>query len=201
MPRASWGSPIDKLSTIPEKEEVIPAIVPAEPVKKVEQKIDNRDDSPKILVTHEDAYIHERMKHQPQSLEEVDVRVEEKFQPGVHRLSLGSEFDEYKKKYTFRWINKTKRGIDEACDLKGWVLANRTFFPDLPNHLFGVNGSVERGTNILAFMPNERAQVLRDRPGQLSREKIKSTLDKHKDDPYFYTPKGEEKEDGVIQGI
>lgn len=147
-----------------------------------------------VLLSELDAHIHERMKSQPRSLEGIDVKVEEKRADGKHRLSLPDELTSFLNKYAFRWIFKSRRAIDEACDIRGWTLINRTYFPDIPNYLFTVNGSIERGDNILAFMPKERAEMLRRAPGIRSTEIVTSTLDKHKNDPNFYKPTDSEDE-------
>jgi hypothetical protein len=137
-----------------------------EPEARVETKaVPETAAEPKILVTHTDAYIHDRIKAQPKSLKEIDVKVEEKINPNQHRLSLPHEFEELKRKYAFRWIFKSKRAIDEACDQRGWILFSRIYFPDFPGHFFSVNGTFERGDNILAFMKRERAEELRKKYG------------------------------------
>ena len=150
--------------------------------------------SPTVLLSSADVYIYDRMKSQPKDLQSVDLKVEDKNVPGRHRLSLPEELSLHEKKYTFKWIFKRKQAIDEACDIKGWVLVNKTYFPDLPNHLFTANGSMERGDAILAFMPRARAEAIRRKPGELSRAAIKTRFDAHKDDPNYYVPKDEDAE-------
>lgn len=179
---------------------VIPAedLKPVSPVKAEEKpKPVEEAQNPTILVTHTDAYIHERMKAQPKTLDDIIVEVSTEPTPEKHRLSLPDELKPHYAKYTFRWIFKSKRAIDEACDIRGWVLANRTHFPELPRHLFTVNGSIERGDNILAFMPNERAKYLRSKPGDESRARIQGQLDKHKDNPNYYVPEDSESKEVV----
>lgn len=153
---------------------------------------------PTVLVSNTDAYIWDRMKGQPKTLKEVDVRVEEKRDPNRHRLSLPKEIEAYEKKYTFRWIFKRKQAIDDACDIKGWVLVNQWYFPDLPKHLFTSNGSVERGDNILAFMSREKAEEIRRKPGELSRAAVKARFEAHKGDPNYYVPSDEETGRNVV---
>ena len=160
----------------------------------------SQSNGPTVLVSHTDAYIHERMKAQPRSLKSFDLRVEEKRDPNKHRLSLPDEFKKYQRRYAFRWIFKRKQSIDEHCDVKGWSLVNRTLFPDIPPYYFTVNGSVERGDNILGFIPIKKAKELRELPGQKSKEMIEATLNAHKDKPNFYVPKGEE-DDGTVIGL
>lgn len=150
--------------------------------------------APAVILSSADAYIYDRMKAQPRDLDEVDVKVIEKSVPGRHRLSLPDELSHHEKKYTFKWIFKRKQAIDNACDVIGWVLVNKTYFPDLPNHLFTANGSLERGDSILAFMPKARAEEIRRKPGELSRQAIKSRFESHKDDPNYYVPKDEDSE-------
>jgi hypothetical protein len=172
---------------------------PLEETPKVTSKKETPSASPTVLLSSADAYVYERMKSQPKSLDEVDVKVEEKIVPGQHRLSLPNEIKAFEKKYAFKWIFKRPQAISEACDLRGWVLANKTYFPELPNHLFTANGSIERGDSILAFMPQARAEILRRKPGELSRSAIKTRFDAHKDDPNYYVPKDEE--DSKVVGI
>lgn len=161
--------------------------------KTVETTTQNQT-TPTVLLSSTDVYIYDRMKSQPKDLESVDLKVEEKHVPGRHRLSLPEELSLYEKKYTFKWLFKRKQAIDEACDIKGWVLVNKTYFPDLPNHLFTANGSMERGDAILAFMPREKAEAIRRKPGELSRNAIKTRFESHKDDPNYYVPKDEDSE-------
>ena len=157
------------------------------PVEKKEEQ------APTVLVTHTDAYIHERIKSQPKSIEDLSVEVGEQ-NPNRHRLSLPDELKPYEKKFSFRWIFKNKRAIDEACDVRGWVLANRMYFPDLPKFLFAMSGCIERGDNILSFMPKERAEKLRKEPGEKSRAVLQATFSKHKDNPNYYVPKDDDDE-------
>lgn len=79
-------------------------------------------------------------------------------------------------KYAFYWVNKVKRAVDHALDVRGWFPANRVYFPGMPGHLFSVNGTVERGSAILMFMPYQKALRLREFPGQRSRELIKARM-------------------------
>jgi len=99
------------------------------------------------------------------------------------------------KKYTFHWIFKREQSISEACDVKGWVILNRSHFPELPKHLFSVTGSVERGDMILGFMKSERAEKLRKAVRDKSRDMVQSRLGAHKNDPDYYVPK-DKSEDG-----
>ena len=164
------------------------------------EQTEGREMQSSVLVTHTDSYIHERMKAQPRNLKSFDLRVEEKKVPGTHRLSLPPEFKAYERKYTFRWIFKRKQAIDEACDVKGWTLVNRTYFPDVPAYHFNVSGACERGDNILAFIPKKKAEELRKIPGQKSNDMINAALNRHKGNPNFYVPKGDD-DDGTVIGI
>lgn len=175
------------------KEEATPAVAEV-----IERKEPVERNQPQVLVSSTDAYIFDRMKGQPKSLADIDVQIVTERKPGQHRLSLPNELLPYDDKYTFRWVYKAKRAIDEACDVKGWVLANRFYFPDLPNHLFTANGSIERGDNILAFMSKKKAEELRKRPAELSNQIKTSTFEKHKGDSRYYVPKDEETEDRVV---
>jgi hypothetical protein len=167
---------------------------PEDEPKKEEPKLKE----PTSPLSAQDAYLFERLKAQPSTLGEVDVKVEPKVQPNKHRLSLPEELEPYTKKYTFRWIYKTKRAIDEACDVRGWVLVSRLYFPDMPNHLWAISGTMERGDSVLGFMPRARADRLRREPGEESTERIKSSLAKHKGDPKYYKPKDSETGSQVV---
>ena len=161
----------------------------------------DRTEESRILLSNNDAYVHDRMKSQPKTLKDVDVKVEEKRDATKHRLSLPDEILSFEKKYTFRWLMKHKQALDYACDVRGWVLVNRTYFPDLPRHLFSVSGSIERGDSILAFIPRKKADAMRAEPGEKSRNIIKGAFEKHKNDPRFYTPSGSSSEDTFVQQI
>ena len=183
------------------KEEEKPSPPPAE-VKRDEPKPDIKPEPMRIL-SDKDSYVYERMQSQPVSLDKVDVKVLEKQAPDKHRLSLPDEMLDLEKKYTFKWLFKNKRAIDDACDRKGWVLANKSYFPNLPNHLFTVTGAIERGDNILAFMPKAKAEELRKVPLDKANEIMRNTMARHKDNPNYYTPKDEESEgdDNKVIGI
>ena len=145
-------------------------------------------ETPRILLSATDAYVSDRMKSQPNELSGVDVRVEDKTDPSKHRLSLPDEMVAFEKKYTFKWLMKNKQNLDYACDVRGWVLVNRTYFPGLPRHLFSVNGSIERGDAILAFIKREIAERMRREPSEKSHNMVQGTLGKHKDDSRYYSP-------------
>lgn len=177
--------------------------VKTEPTPKKVTKEEPREEArPSLVLSHTDAYIHDRMKSQPKTLEEVDVQVvEETKDPQKHQLSLPDELIPYGEKYAFRWVMKNKRAIDYSCDVRGWVLVNRTHFPEVAvkaRHLFTINGAIERGDVILAFMPIAKAEAIRREPGQLSSNIIRSQLSKHKDDPRYYKPQDHETGDRVV---
>ncbi len=65
-------------------------------------------------MSEEDAYISDRMKSQPTTLDEVRAVKEKKYLPGEHRLSLPKEFKKYKDRFAFRWINKKKRADNQG---------------------------------------------------------------------------------------
>lgn len=149
-----------------------------------EPKVDSKTESkvststekvaPMVIMSETDAYIHERLKSQPKTLSEVEVKYDGPRSDATHLLQLPKELEEYKKKFAFRWLNKRKQAIDRALDVIGWNLVNRAIFNKLPDHLFTANGVIERGDAILAFMPQEHAEVIRKRPGELSRERVKN---------------------------
>lgn len=160
---------------------------------------------PVVIVSDRDAHIYDRMKSQPKSIEEVDLRTADVGKDGEvpNILALPKELKEYEKKYNFCWVFKNPRSIDEYIDVLGFTMVNKALFPKLPKHLFTANGSIERGDSILMFMPQEKAEILRRRPGEISRERIKSTLvqdlDKWKDlgdDRYYRPDSGVSENDG-----
>lgn len=167
-----------------------------EKTTKPQVKEQTEQTAPQVLVSHTDAYVWDRMKGQPKSLDEVDVMVVTERDPNIHRLSLPAEIKEYEGKYTFRWIFKSKRAIDDACDVKGWLLANRLYFPDLPSHLFTANGSIERGDNILAFIPKAKADALRNNNSERAKAQLDSLFNKHKDNPNYYAPSDKSEDSG-----
>ena len=136
-----------------------------------------------VIKTETDAYIHDRLRNQPRTLEDIKIR-EYSDDMAASILKLPTPIDEALKKKNLvpRWINKDKRMIDRALDIRGWTLFNRVYFPEIPKHYFTANGTVENGDSILGFMPRESADVLRSRPGQISQERIKNLpIDKYKD--------------------
>jgi len=157
--------------------------------------------TPTVLLSQADAYVHERIKAQPKTRDEVDVKIEDKFDVNHHRLTLPKELDPFLKKYAFHWIYKKEQSISEACDVKGWVLVNRTHFPELPNHLFSVTGSIERGDLILGFMKQERAERYRKEVAAKSSENVKARIGAHKGNPDFYVPSDSSEDDGSSKVI
>lgn len=132
------------------------------------------ESTPVYLGSEIDAYVHERIKSQPKSLEEIQIKtVEAENRPNI--LALPKELEKHGKEYAFRWINKKKRSIDNALDVIGWTLVTRNFFNDMPKHLWGPNGVIERGDAILAFMSRKQAEKIRLRPAEISRERVQNT--------------------------
>lgn len=131
-----------------------------------------------VVMAQDDAYIADRIKSQPKTLDEVLLMKERKYSPGEHRLSLPVELRQYQDKVAFRWVNKKKRAIDDAIDLKGWIFINRLSFKGLPNRLFSNSGAIERGDTVLMYMPIEMAMRIRKAPGDKSTALIKAHLAK-----------------------
>ena len=130
--------------------------------------------TPVYLGSEIDAYVHERVKGQPKNLEEIQVRaIENDRRPNI--LALPKELEKFGAEYSFRWINKKKRSIDNALDVIGWTLVTRNFFDTLPKHVWGPNGVIERGDAILAFMSRKQADKIRLRPAEVSRERVENT--------------------------
>src|SRR3990167_9416502 len=162
---------------------------------------------PTIIMTEEDAYIHERQASQPQTLEEVR-RVVVHTDTEKNRLSLPDYFERYshdctsgrgckahtwvydeptnrwsygnRGEFIFRWVKKVKRAIDHAMNVQGWMFVSRRYFPDAPNHLFSANGGIELCDVILFFLPTKQALLLRAAPGKRSTEILKSRLTRTK---------------------
>ena len=158
--------------------------------------------TPVYLGSEIDAYVHERVKGQPRTLEEIRVISEEgETRPNI--LALPKELEKYCKEYSFRWINKKKRSIDHALDVIGWTLVTRNFFNDLPKHCWGPNGVIERGDAILAFISQKQAERIRLRPAEISRERVNNTpaqdLRKWKDrgDKYYKPDLGAAEDDNA----
>ena len=145
-----------------------------EEVREVKSESPKNDSKPIVITSGIDAYIHERVKSQPQTLEEVQIKSDREFSEAGHALKLPVEVEKYQDKYGFRWLNKRKQALDRALDVVGWTLVHRVFFNELPEHLFSANGVIERGDAILAFMPLKRAIELRKKPGELSRERVRN---------------------------
>jgi len=201
----------DEKNPFSEPQEVTPVVEsPQGTVKEtkiVEKPIE--EIRPTVIMTNQDAYIHERMKGQPETLDDVrNIKVEAPDQD-KGRLDLPEyfkkfSFDHTKGEFIFYWLNKDKRAIDRGINVRGWLLVNRRYFPDAPKFLFSANGGVEFGDSILVFMQVKKALALREAPGMKSRELVqtrtteveKGTPDKggrrqmgHEDDPNYYAPK------------
>ena len=100
-------------------------------------------------------------------------------------------------KYIFRWLNSNPRALDHNINVRGWYLVNKTFFPEAPKILFGVNGGVANGDSILAFMSVSKALSLREKPSKDSLNHVDSVENKHENHPNFYKAKlDSEKTDG-----
>jgi hypothetical protein len=153
-----------------------------------ETTTDVKDATVVVQVSELDSQIQDRMKSQPQSLSEIDIKSTLKDQ-GMHLLSLPKELEPYSKDYAFYWVGKDKRKIDRALDVRGWVIVNRALFPKLPKHLFSISGAMERGDAILCCMSSKKAELLRKTPQERSAELLKATLDKPKTHPDMYEAK------------
>lgn len=183
-------SPLDFISQPKESKEPVketPKVVQAEkkqaPQPAVHEKAQN------IMIHSElDAMLLDRVKSQPQTLEEIDAEVITKPKEGFHNLSLPNEMEPYLKKYAFCWIFKRKQSIDEACDQLHYKLTNQTYFPELPDHIFSARGIIERGDNVLAFRPLRIDQEMRKAPGLESAQRIKARQSAHEGNPDFYVP-------------
>ena len=182
-------------------------VVKEETVESIKQKVEPTQAPILQIMAEEDAYIADRMKSQPKTLDEVLMVKEKRYAPGEHRLSLPKELKPYEDRFIFRWINKRKRAVDEAI-IKGWVIVNRTLFPDVArdaSHLFSTSGAVEKGDAILSFMNKEVAMQIRRAPGEKSSAILKAQLEKGtqklgEGQSGFYKPEDTtEKEDASIE--
>ena len=79
-------------------------------------------------------------------------------------------------KWVFRWLNKSKRAIDDAVDRVGWTLVNRGYFPQAPRIYFTAAGGIELGDAILAFIPAQQALGMRAAPALRSQERIRGRM-------------------------
>ena len=172
-----------KATPVPEK------IVPVQAEKQVQN----------IQIHSEiDSMLLDRLKSQPKTLDEIDIEVVSQPREGVHKLTLPEELEPFTKKYAFCWIFKRKQSIDEACDQLHYKLTNRTYFPELPDHIFSARGIIERGDNVLAFRPMRIEIEMRKVPGIESNQRIKARQNAHEGDPSFYVPKPEDGEAKVV---
>ena len=169
----------------------------ATPASKEEQTVVPKGDTPppdttvtkSVSITETDSYLTERMKTQPQTLEQITQITEVEKAPGRHRLSLPKPLERYAKDFAFHWILRNKHAIDEAID-KGWVFVNRQLFPVLPNWLFSVSGAIEKGDLILGCMSRVKAEARTKEAQRKSSDMVNAQIQKHKQDPEtFYKPK------------
>lgn len=160
--------------------------------------------APTVILSNVDAHIYERLKEQPKTLAEIEVRVP-KYDRVGHILQLPKELETHRKKYSFKWIYKKQKAIDHNLDNLGFSLVNRIYFPELPKHLFSAQGCIERGDAILGFTTVKRAEFLRSEPGRISMERVKSLpMEKWKDGgEKYYKPDLTQEKDGeqVVAGI
>jgi hypothetical protein len=153
---------------------------------KKDEKVDI-DKEKHIIMPPLDAYITERIKLQPKTLDEA-LSIEEVKHPERHRLSLPKEFEPYTKDFQFRWLLKDKRAIDESV-YKGWVLVNRVLFPKVSPLLFSISGGVEEGDLILACMSKQLAEARMKAVREKSSDLVNAQVRKHEQNPDFYKPK------------
>lgn len=193
-------SPLDFISKKepvkePEKSKQEPAqaekITPVQPEPK-------KDVQNLVIHSELDAFVMDRLKSQPKTLDEIDSEVIVRPDEARHALSLPEELLSFERKYAFCWIFKRKKAIDEACDIYHYKFTNRTYFPELPDHLFSARGVIERGDNILMFRPRRIEEEMRKTPGVESTERLKARTQAHEGDPNFYIPKPEEGESKVV---
>lgn len=128
-----------------------------------------------VIKTENDAYIHSRLRSQPQTIDEIKVSDEKITTEATNILKLPPTIQKAldSRELSPRWVSKDKRQIDRALDIRGWVIFNRALFPHIPKHYFTSNGTVENGDLILCCMSTKRVERLRQIPGERSSEKLK----------------------------
>ena len=187
-------SPLDFIKKVEEPVKETPKVIPT-PVAEKKSPVQPERQVQNIMVHSElDSMLLDRVKSQPQTLDEIDAEVFSRPKEGRNRLSLPRELEPYTSKYAFCWIFKRKQSIDEACDQLHYKLTNRTYFPDLPDHIFSARGIIEYGDNVLAFRPMAIEIEMRKAPGLESLNRIKARTSAHEGDPNFYIPKGDDGE-------
>lgn len=154
-----------------------------------------------VVLDHENAYLADVIKSQPSSLEEIEIKLSEKADPNQHQLTLPPEIKKYENKYTFRWIMKNRRSISLASQVRKLMFVNKTYFPDLPDHLFTASGAIERGDSILVFTLREVSERRKQELSNFAKEKVQSKIGAHKSNPNFYTPTDEDGETTKVVGI
>src|ERR1700690_3959871 len=159
-----------------------------------------------VVKTEMDAYINEVMQTQPKTLD--DIKVVDTTDSPTNRISLPKDVSDalISKGLTPRWINKDKKMIDRAIHIRGWLIVNKMYFPEIKKYHFTANGTIENGDSILGFMPSERADKLRRRPGEISQERIKTLpIDKYKNDQGekigYYKPALTSEKDGEMETV
>lgn len=144
--------------------------------EKIETVKEEKEEQTFVIKTELDAYVSSRLKSQPQSVD--DIKFTEHKDDGVvsNLLKLPKHIkDELDRcDLTPRWVNKDKRMIDRALDIRHWAIVNRAMFPRIPKHYFTANGTVENGDLILCCMGKARAEKLRSLPGERSSERVKN---------------------------
>ena len=186
----------------PKVEKVISKAETQTPVQpeKIESR-DNKEMTNFVIHSEIDALVLDRVKSQPETLDEVDKEVVVQSKEGRHQLSLPTELDDFSKKYCFTWIFKRKQAIDEACDVLHYKFTNRTYFPSLPDHLFSARGVMERGDMILMFRPKHIDDEMRRTPGIESIERLRFKEKAHEGNPNFYVPKPEDDDGNKIVAV
>lgn len=168
--------PYEPVFPEPQAEEPKAELKPETKNEVVDKKAPAERAEPVVLVSENDAYIHQRMREMPQSEAEIDIKVQTLSDGVRNPLEHPKEIKKYYKKYDFLWSRKDKRSLDENLDIYGYNFVNPRFFPDVPRYLFTANGSIERGDLILLFISKSKAESIRQRPIKLSEERVKSTL-------------------------
>lgn len=157
-----------------------------------------------VIMTELDSQIFDKVRTQTDN---IDVAINRRESGGLHRLSLPIDFEQYsydctrgdtctihskdkkgqvisgRGKYTFRWVYKHKRAIDEATNVSGWLFSSQSFFPSVNPILFSSSGVVEEGDNILCFMPHEKAERIRLYPRERSQELLRGRMTPSKKSP------------------
>lgn len=177
------------------------------PTKKVEEEAVvptpqvAQQETPKTVLTGNDAFIAGTVARQPKEPARVKAR---KDQHDAYDLPPELKKDaELNKKYRFKWVGKSERQITRATEVEDWTLCTRQNASFIPNTYFKVHGAVEKGGMLLAFMRREDAEARNKRLQDKDAARYRSVKEGAGKAPNRYNAKlspGEETVGGFEQG-